>query len=898
MKAATARRVSRWVLLGALLSILGYLVGANLFLRFGLPLAFRSTNSLNATVRRAWTIWPGVVHVRDARIVFQDYNLQWSLDLERATVTLSLHELASRTFHATKVTGSGVVFRMRHRIDPWKRWEPWVSTLAPIPEFPTPAVFEARVPEAPLTEETYNLWTVQLENVDVQAREIWVHFVRLRGEARARGAFRLRPARRLWVGPASLTIERSLVTLGQDQLVQNLTGRVSCVVHPFDVRIPNGREVLRFISSELELRGNGATPDPVVRQFFAASGLALHTQPGNLRLSANVRHGKLSESSSFELESPAVRGSLRDLTLDAADVSLSARIEGERVQTKLGFRRGALTSSQLATAPSRIEGAVISAVTSGVDTAGDAAVIARRLRLERLKLADARLLNRFTDDKLRFSSGKAELELDIGDAEDASHAAVSGDLDEIRLQARATTASFSGSLSARGERQAAGRAHGRLELERAKATLSSAGAAPSRDLARFDGLNLQATFDRDAHGRIDADLSAASAKAGARLGATWLDARGHLSLRVSDFEPRSLRGEARAELVLERGSAVSTRGRECPWGRLPRAHVRAQMSSSGQSAAASLQAELTDAWLSWGDFHATGAVDLSAQLDVKNIAARQGRVELETRARDVSLQSGTGSERGWETLIPDFRIAAAVVADRTLSGTLKLSAPNNQTRIGRTRFRTDFGGEASLLSLDLERREADFSSHFSISNAHFSLGEQQLDGWWATIQTGAGLLVARDNLDLALPFSAQLRDGEPGMAMLAESGRIPGVIADALPLRSIAVTGTLERRCRLTRFSFARATGGPLFGRGVLNSTPEDVRGAFLLGLEDLHAIAVGVLLDSRESGQGGISLFAGNDWLRERAQSLDDEAERALPDPCPTPPSECGAEAREDPLR
>ena len=78
-----------------------YLLGANLFLSFGgISKLFEATSTINAKFERAWTIWPGHVQIRNLRIVFQDVNLEWSLDIASASVVLDLSELASRTFHA------------------------------------------------------------------------------------------------------------------------------------------------------------------------------------------------------------------------------------------------------------------------------------------------------------------------------------------------------------------------------------------------------------------------------------------------------------------------------------------------------------------------------------------------------------------------------------------------------------------------------------------------------------------------------------------------------------------------------------------------------------------------------------------------------------------------------
>ena len=59
-------------------------------------------------------------------------------------------------------------------------------------------------PPPPLDEENYNLWTIHVEDVDVEVREVWAQMMRYEGDAHVVGAFRLRPAKRVWVGPADL----------------------------------------------------------------------------------------------------------------------------------------------------------------------------------------------------------------------------------------------------------------------------------------------------------------------------------------------------------------------------------------------------------------------------------------------------------------------------------------------------------------------------------------------------------------------------------------------------------------------------------------------------------------------------------------------------------------------
>ncbi len=284
-----------------------YLLGANAFLSFGgLARAFESTNEINATFRRAWTVWPGQVHVRDLRITFQDHNLEWSLDMPRAKVSLRMMQLARRTFHATSVRGEGVVFRMRHRVQPEDAKRPYVAALPPIEEFETPAVFEARVPEPPSTpEQESKLWTIHVEDVDVGVSEVWAQQFRYLGTGRAGGAFELRAGRSVWVNPGSLELEPGRLLAG-DVPVARISGRIACIVDYFDVDLPQGREVFRHISSELHLRGRDVRLDAATLFIDPSSSIRVSSGAGSFELDASVQHGMIEPASKLSLDNDQV----------------------------------------------------------------------------------------------------------------------------------------------------------------------------------------------------------------------------------------------------------------------------------------------------------------------------------------------------------------------------------------------------------------------------------------------------------------------------------------------------------------------------------------------------------------------------------------------------------------
>jgi hypothetical protein len=421
-----------------------YLLAANLFLNLWFGVLFAGTNSINITLGRAWTLWPGDVHVRDVRVTFQDHNLQWSLDIARANVGLKLLPLVRQTFHATRVHGEGTVFRMRHRVDPWSVDEPAVAALPPIPEFRAPAVFESRVPEPPLTDEEYNLWTVHLEGVDVGVRETWVQQFRYVGNGRARGKFRLRAARSLWVGPASLELEPGRLTAAAFVVSPALSGRIDCTVHPFDVREPQGRAVFRYFTVGLALRAREIDLG-VLRLFRPQDPTELRAAGGELRVDARTDHGVFKPGSRLEFEQRglSVKHPRGAAEFERVLVVLSAK-PASRGEALLELANVRFRFPEAQDPAVLVETLRATAASSSVDTSADWQLGDLELQEGRASVPDVRAFagvlaptdlrplsgavsgsgrasyrNRTLEgelragvERLRFASGKSELELD------------------------------------------------------------------------------------------------------------------------------------------------------------------------------------------------------------------------------------------------------------------------------------------------------------------------------------------------------------------------------------------------------------------------------------------------------------------------------------------------------
>ena len=197
--------------------------------------------------------------MRGVLVTMQDRNVQFALRLREADVELRLRELLSRTFHATRVRGSGVSFRFRHRIEPEDVDEPQVTAMPPIAALGDPPLRMSGPPNPPVDDEHYRLWTVHIEDVDVGVEELWVQAFRFEGAGRARGAFRLKPARRLWVGPAQLELTTGDSTAGPHDILRELHGTLDRT-SPIR-RAARWPAVFKFISSRAKLHAEVAKLD-------------------------------------------------------------------------------------------------------------------------------------------------------------------------------------------------------------------------------------------------------------------------------------------------------------------------------------------------------------------------------------------------------------------------------------------------------------------------------------------------------------------------------------------------------------------------------------------------------------------------------------------------------------
>ncbi|HET9931365.1 MAG TPA: hypothetical protein VFQ35_11780, partial [Polyangiaceae bacterium] len=511
------RRFRRVGLIVALVMLpwLLYVALGNLFLNAGgVGLLLGSTREITLKYRYGWTLWPGRVNLRGFHLTFQDANVQFALDLDHANIRLALTELPGRTIHATRLRGDGAAFRMRHRIQPGATHEPWVRALAPIPEFSNPPLFEATVPSPPIAESDYRLWTVHLEDVDVGISELWVQFIRYRGNARATGAFRLRPARQLWVGPAALDFNDGRITLGDDEILGAMRGRITCIAHPFDVRVPTGLAVLRHLSSKIELHGTGLRVEALPRWFSTHPEISLTSAPGTLDVALDVWHGRGQPGGHVSVSSDWVQAVLPRGTFRGRGFKTTSLVSQDGgAESEVRIDTGEFDLKGTAARPLEFHEAALGAHIERADAADPPSGADRRIRVEKVRVPDARWLNTALHLRgVEFLSGSLDGKVAFREHARRMTGTATLTLHSLRAALGSARANVDGhaelQLADASTSQATGRAQ--VEAQFSKAVVEAGEDAADRKgfNASLDGLGVKAKLERRKPGALEVTLSA------------------------------------------------------------------------------------------------------------------------------------------------------------------------------------------------------------------------------------------------------------------------------------------------------------------------------------------------------------------------------------------------------
>jgi hypothetical protein len=332
-----------WRLLVAVAALeLVYLLAANVVLKTSLLKDFAARgDDLKLDYDSAYSVLPGRIHVERLRVRFHDRNVEFLIGVERGTLDVSLHELAMKRFHALRVDGSAVSYRMRHKVSRVGKEGPRLAAYPPIPGFADPPLYakgEDR-PSPPIPEEEYDLWEVKVEGVRAEVAEVWILEYRYRGPGLATGSFHVRPALTYEVPHATLDVRGGTLTLGETIVSKQATLAIDCVVTHSETQKLVGLEPVRRVRAGVRGRLEGM--DVAFLDAYLAPRLGARAD-GRSRLDIDLRveHGIVTPGSKVELSVPEARLGVGDRAVTGAATLRLARSKGATADTpfEVGLR--------------------------------------------------------------------------------------------------------------------------------------------------------------------------------------------------------------------------------------------------------------------------------------------------------------------------------------------------------------------------------------------------------------------------------------------------------------------------------------------------------------------------------------------------------------------------------
>lgn len=276
---------------------------------------------------KAWSLFPGRVHVDALRIRVRDPNVDVLIAIDHADASIDLPALLVRQFTVHRVTADGVSVKVRPRLWPDEvKPESWEG--APIIDGLPPIAVRDLVRKPEVTDENYRLFTIDLQEVVASdVREIWLGPYRFHGEIDVTGSFYLRPARKVAIGPAHAEVRNGSIDLANRAFGQNVIGSIDCTVPMYDPRGDDDAEILRHFLFRLQLQSDLEDYSFLQRWLVPRGSIVVWGGRGHASTDVTVEHGVVQSGSWFTLDAKRLEARHPHLGTARADVDVRFAVE-------------------------------------------------------------------------------------------------------------------------------------------------------------------------------------------------------------------------------------------------------------------------------------------------------------------------------------------------------------------------------------------------------------------------------------------------------------------------------------------------------------------------------------------------------------------------------------------
>lgn len=222
-----------------------YVIGVSVALHNGaLQKLSADWEDAHVSAASGWSLWPGTVHLTDASISFQDYNIEVQVSAAKLAIDVAVWSTLFGSVHVEGVQATGASYRMLHRVTDGHGNRERLAAFPDILEFDRAPIYqEPKPPYVPLSRR------IRVENIEAEVVEAWFLEYRAVGKMYATGGFEI--FRDVRVLPSRVTFEDARVLVGGTEFVDHARCELSAVIGPFDRETGGLLEVLAVTGGEV-----------------------------------------------------------------------------------------------------------------------------------------------------------------------------------------------------------------------------------------------------------------------------------------------------------------------------------------------------------------------------------------------------------------------------------------------------------------------------------------------------------------------------------------------------------------------------------------------------------------------------------------------------------------------
>ena len=341
----------------------------------------------------AWTLFPGLVHLKGVELEGHDGSILWRVELAKVDVMLDLFGLLSRRFHALSVRADGGLFWLRR------------GERLPVD------------PEAPLSER--GPYRIHLDGISLKNfTQISVFDYSYQGPAFLGGELRLWPGRNLEIGEARVDFGGGKVVVGARTLSSKLSGRIDSELSEWQPQEEEAELIFDKINAHVDLQGSLEEADFLNHYFQSIPWMRLLGVTGDFSIDANISDGVFRDPSTASITAKKMGAGSENFRAQGAgraEWSLDSR--GERPRMRMNLAIDHYVVSDLAHKLDVAKGDDLKIVADSYDLSirkmfSDLSDLSASIVLDRVDVTDLRFINNFVPLAQQFEvlEGTATLE--------------------------------------------------------------------------------------------------------------------------------------------------------------------------------------------------------------------------------------------------------------------------------------------------------------------------------------------------------------------------------------------------------------------------------------------------------------------------------------------------------